>query len=616
MLRVFAFRPAKRKRPVPAPRGGAKYVLDGEPSSSQSHSIDYILEDNTIKRITPPKIGATQHMVGELQAEQAIIHFEDDRIPEPIDNIHTFQVQFPTPGVVNTVPTSDDDFLLLPRVTNCKITVSHRTVAVEVLGGSKNATSASKKNSLPEMRGKSCVIWATTDDINDYQRANPEFNVRNKRDLLMKYQPHGAQRWEIKGQKVSIVDYMNFDNAGLAAADTPEAKYEKMVEVMRKRAPDGKTYMPHFWQFNMDYNPEPEQLTASDWANRGQCYGNNAFIHLWLENGVWDEHSTIYFDFSWVLQKVMVKDIWFWKNKYSMKEKMIEDGSFLRDELDAYKDKQQLIYTVYNEGRIDGPDAKAAGDGSTPQEVTDNKYFLWNSFVTEGKMVQKLSVGMYATSADEEKGTELYGEVIDPAHPEYIDKDGIMTLHDRSQVNVGVDPAVIKPLVTDAANNEKGREEVKFKMGAILKDALGAIAGPAIKGFGGLIKSQLTEKLSSFTESQSNNILQRALGKAIKQGLAAVADDPNAYLDSDDDDDEVMLPPKKRRMMDDNTMGDDPKAYFMNHLEGVDDGSFKPPKKVTILDEKTGETLEVNVNSDDESEDETIPKEPGDQPAL
>ena len=378
------------------------YVNTGSSKQSKQkrdHFSEYILEDNAIKKVPRQAIGAVHSIRGEWRAISTIVHFQNDKTPEPVDNIHTFQIQFPTPGVVNWVPTSDSDYLVLPRVRDISFRVLHETVAVPVAGSAKR---------IPELRTKSMALWASTETIKDYQEANPNLTVLDIKDLQMKYQPKGLLHYRLKSQRISVNENQDAALAGIdAKADNDKQQYNKMVDVPFLR-PTATSTGTHLYSFNMDYEPTPNLVTPVTWDREtGQCYGDSFYIHMWLENGVWDPDSTIYFHVKWSLEKVTAKDMWYHENALETRKKLIASGAFLKQEIDALKEKEQIFYTV--------TDTKDTGAF---------KYFAWKSYIEEGRFVQYLNPGTKDDSSEKQKdmGEDyLHVSQIVTAHPEWAD---------------------------------------------------------------------------------------------------------------------------------------------------------------------------------------------------
>ena len=394
-LFISFLRPAKKRNnaePLYVNTGASRAV-----KVKRDHFSDYILEDNTLKKVPRIQMGAIQNIRGEWRSLDRIIHFQNDKIPEPIDNIHTFSIEFPTPGVTNWVPTSDDDYLVLPRIRDISFRVLHDTVAVIVPGTDTH---------VPEMRTKSVALWASTESVAHYQKANPELNVLDIRDLQMKYQPRGLLHYRLKGQRVSCVDNQDYKLAGLKGSEKASDIYDKIVALPEKRPAADSSGM-QVYTFNMDYEPTPQLVTPVNWDREtGQCFGNSMFIHMWLENGVWDPDSTIYFHVKWSLEKVTAKDMWYHDNAMDTRKKMIESGAFLKQEIDALKEKEQIFYTVL--------------DTHADQTSYEGKYFAWKSYIEEGRFVQHLNTGVLESTQQEDKTPGLHLNKVDDVHPEWV----------------------------------------------------------------------------------------------------------------------------------------------------------------------------------------------------
>lgn len=360
----------------------------------RDHFTDYILEDNALKKVPRHSIGSVQSIRGEWRAISSIIHFQNDKIPEPIDNIHTFQIQFPTPGVVNWVPTSDTDYLVLPRVRDFSFRVIHDTVAVPVPGSATR---------IPQLRTKSVALWASTESVKHYQEANPNLVVTDIKDLQMKYQPKGLLHYRLKSQRVSVNENQDYTLADIKDKVDSDAKiYNKMIDVVNKR-PAADSAGTHLFSFNMDYEPTPNLVTPITWDREtGQCYGDSCYVHMWLENGVWDPESTVYFHVKWSLEKVTAKDMWYHENALETRRKLIASGAFLKQEIDALKEKEQIFYTVTDE---------VAG--------APYKYFAWKSYIEEGRFVQHLNPGIKEDTTQEGED-DLHASKINPDHPEWL----------------------------------------------------------------------------------------------------------------------------------------------------------------------------------------------------
>lgn len=388
----FFLRPGSKRNLDPP-----MYVNTGANKQSKQkrdHFTEYILEDNALKKVPRHALGSIQTIRGEWRSISTIIHFQNDKIPEPLDNIHTFQIQFPTPGIVNWVPTSDTDYLVLPRVRDFSFRVIHDTVAVPVPG------SATK---IPELRTKSVALWASTESVKHYQEANPNFVVTDIKDLQMKYQPRGLLHYRLKSQRVSVNENQDYKLAGLDdKIDTDAQTYTKMISVPQKR-PAADSSGTHLFTFNMDYEPTPNLVTPITWDREtGQCYGDSCYVHMWLENGVWDAESTVYFEVKWSLEKVTAKDMWYHENALETRKKLIASGAFLKQEIDALKEKEQIFYTVTDQ----------VGDHAY-------KYFAWKSYIEEGRFVQHLNPGIKEDTT-QEGSDQLNLSTITAAHPEWV----------------------------------------------------------------------------------------------------------------------------------------------------------------------------------------------------
>ena len=381
------------------------YVNTGAAKVSRSqkdHFSDYILEDNALKKVPRHALGSVQSIRGEWRSLSPIIHFQNDKIPEPIDNIHTFQIQFPTPGVINWVPTSDNDYLVLPRIRDFSFRVIHDTVAVPIPGTTSKC---------PELRTKSMALWASTESVKDYQDANPNINVVDVKDLQMKYQPKGLLHYRLKGQRISVSDNQDTSLATVKTSDTPNVLYDQLIRLSKTRPKD--TSNTHTYTFNMDYEPTPNVVTPITWDREtGQCYGDSCYVHMWLENGVWDQDSVIYFHVKWSLEKVTAKDMWYYQNALETRKKLIASGAFLKQEIDALKEKQQIFYTVVDQA-----------PGTALTDTSKAKYFAWKSYIEEGRFVQHLNPGVLESSKDEDTTPGLHWSLLDPNHPDYVQRD-------------------------------------------------------------------------------------------------------------------------------------------------------------------------------------------------
>lgn len=453
-LIYFFLRPAKKRNnaePLYVNTGGSRGA-----KIKRDHFSEYILEDNTLKKVPRIQLGAIQNIRGEWRSLSRIIHFQNDKIPEPIDNIHTFSIEFPTPGVTNWVPTSDDDYLVLPRIRDISFRVLHDTVAVIVPGNDTH---------IPEMRTKSCALWASTEDVFHYQKANAYFNVLDVRDLQMKYQPRGLLHYRLKGQRVSCVDDQDLKLAGLKGTEKASDVYDKVVDLPNTRPKADSTGM-HVYTFNMDYEPTPQLVTPVNWDREtGQCFGNTMYIHLWLENGVWDPDSTIYFHVKWSLEKVTAKDMWYHDNAMETRKKLIASGAFLKQEIDALKEKEQIFYTVLDK------DKNATGIDT----ADETKYFAWKSYIEEGRFVQHLNTARLESTQGDDNTPGLQSTKYSVEHPEWVEQsaDGALPapmqleqptnptfpFAEDNNVREGVNP--IRKAVLEADDTDPGELEKK-----------------------------------------------------------------------------------------------------------------------------------------------------------
>ena len=359
-----------------------------------------------------------------------VIHFENDKIPEPIDNIHTFKIQFPTPGVTNWVPTSDDDYLVLPRIRDVSFRVIHDTVAVIV---------PANETHIPEMRTKSVALWASTESVADYQKANPTLNVVDIRDLQMKYQPRGLLHFRLKGQRVSTTDAQDYALAGIKGDEEATDVYDK-IACLHETRPKADSTGTHTYTFNMDYEPAPQLVTPVSWDREtGQCHSDSMYIHMWLENGVWDAESTVYFHVKWSLEKVTAKDMWYFQNAQETRKKLIDSGAFLKQEIDALKEKQQIFYTVLDNAK-------------------SSKFFGWKSYIEEGRFVQHLNPGLMIGT---QSWAGILSSTLNTAHPEWVAESSGAA----AQVNIDQNTMPHFPFKENSAANEG----TPVKRGAVLE---------------------------------------------------------------------------------------------------------------------------------------------------
>lgn len=359
----------------------------------QDHFRDYVLEDGNLKKVIQPKLGETHVTTGSIRPVGDIVHLKNDAFPEPIDNIHTFRIKLPCPGVVNFVPESDDDFLLFPRIKKVDVKVYHRTIAMGI---------PSTADKVGEIRPKNLGIWWSTDTLSEAMKLNPDFPVLDEEDLMIKYNPNGFRMFRNTCQKVSLMDDQDITALKITDNNLAQARDNlvKMGGVFNVRpARDGKGYAGvHLWDISHNYEPEPIFITTETWNKEtGQMHSDSCYMHVWLEEGVLDSNTTIWYSLTWSLEKVTAKEMWYYQNRMDQRKKLIEAGTYLNQQLKAYKEKQQLVYSV---------------------KGFDNEMcYLWKTYMTNGNFVPYLAPSIVSRDVSEIEREDISHKVVDKDKP-------------------------------------------------------------------------------------------------------------------------------------------------------------------------------------------------------
>lgn len=363
----------------------------------EDHFKEYILQDGKIKKVTaPPGIGQLNTTTGSFRPTGAIIHLKNDAFPEPIDNIHTFRIKLPCPNVVNFVPMSDDDYLILPRIKSTECRVIHKTTAMGLPGNEIICGS---------IRPKNVGVWFSTNPLSEKMRINPTFFCKDPEDIVIKYEPNGFRLFTNTCQKVSLMD--DQDMAALGVVDNTvanaRANLEKIGNVFNVRPSrttniGGTAAGVHIFHVSDNSSPEPEFLTDEVWnKDTGQLYSDSCFFHVWLAEGLIDENTTIWWSIDWTLEKVTGKELVYYQNREEQRAKLIESGAYIDEKIKEYKDKQQLVYTV--------------------KGYDDDMVYLWKSYLTNGNLVPYLAPGICARDKDELEVNNITHLTYDPNEP-------------------------------------------------------------------------------------------------------------------------------------------------------------------------------------------------------
>lgn len=359
----------------------------------QDHFREYVLEDGSLKKVSQPKLGETHVTTGSIRPVGDIIHLKNDAFPEPIDNIHTFQVKLPCPGVVNFVPENDDDYLLFPRIKKVDVRVYHKTVAMGI---------PSSADKVGQIRPKNLGVWWSTDTLSEAMKLNPDFPVLDEEDLMIKYNPNGLRMFRNSCQKVSLMDdqdlvALKVNNNTLAEARNNLVKMGGVFNVRPDRT--GKGYAGvHTWDVSHNFEPEPLFITTETWNKEtGQMHSDSCYMHVWLEEGVLDSNTTIWYTVHWSLEKVTAKEMWYYQNRQDQRKKLIEAGSYLNQQLKAYKEKQQLVYTV---------------------KGFDNEMcYLWKTYMTNGNFIPYLAPSIVSRDVSEIETEDVSHKTVDKDKP-------------------------------------------------------------------------------------------------------------------------------------------------------------------------------------------------------
>lgn len=357
----------------------------------QDHFREYVLEDGTLKKVIQPKLGETHVTTGSIRPSGDIIHLKNDAFPEPIDNIHTFRIKLPCPGVVNFVPENDDDYLLFPRIKKVDVRVYHKTTAMGIPGNSTR---------VGEIRPKNLGIWWSTDTLSESMKLNPEFPVLDEEDLLIKYNPNGLRMFRNTCQKVTLMDDQDLSALGVTTNTLADARsnLEKVGGVFNIRPRRNGYAGVHMWDISHNYVPDPLFITTETWNKEtGQMHSDSCYMHVWLEEGVLDSNTTIWYSLSWSLEKVTAKEMWYFQNRVEQRKKLIEAGSYLNEQLKAYKEKQQLVYSV--------------------KGVDDDMCYLWKTYITNGNVVPYLAPGIISRDVTEIEPEDISHKTVDKDKP-------------------------------------------------------------------------------------------------------------------------------------------------------------------------------------------------------
>lgn len=328
-----------------------------------------------MKKVTAPKLGEHHKTTGSIRPSGDVIHLKNDAFPEPIDNIHTFRIKLPCPGVVNFVPEHDDDYLLFPRIKGMDVRVYHKTTAMAIPGNSTR---------VGEIRPKNVGIWMSTDTLSEAMKLNPNFPVLDEEDLVIKYNPNGFRMFRNTCQKISLMDDQDMSALGVTTNTLEDARtnLEKIGGVFNVRPRRSNFAGMHLWDISNNYVPEPLFITTESWSkDTGQLHSDSCYLHLWLEEGVIDSNTTIWYTIDWSLEKVTAKEMWYYQNRVEQRQKLIDAGSYLNETLKAYREKQQLVYSV--------------------KGIDDDMCYLWKTYITNGNIVPYLAPGIVSRDVAE-----------------------------------------------------------------------------------------------------------------------------------------------------------------------------------------------------------------------
>lgn len=355
------------------------------------HFQQYVLEDGSVKKVIAPKLGETHRTTGSIRPSGDIIHLKNDAFPEPIDNIHTFRIKLPCPGVVNFVPEHDDDFLLFPRIKGVDVQVYHKTTAVAIPGSSTR---------VGEIRPKNLGVWMSTDTLSEAMKLNPDFPVVDEEDLVMKYNPNGFRMFRNTCQKVSLMDDQDVTALGITTNTLADARtnLEKVGGVFNVRPRRAGYAGVHVWDVSNNYVPDPLFITKETWNKEtGQLHSDSCYLHVWLEDGVLDANTTIWYTVNWALEKVTAKEMWYYQNRMEQRQKLIEAGSYLNEKLKAYREKQQMVYSV--------------------KGIDNDMCYLWKTYITNGNIVPYLAPGIISRDVTEVEPEDISHKTYDKTKP-------------------------------------------------------------------------------------------------------------------------------------------------------------------------------------------------------
>lgn len=384
----FSFRPPKRKALYPDADLG---IRSKKARTLAEHFKEYIYEDGGIKKVKTPRLGETHTTTGSIRPVTSIIHLKNDAFPEPVDNIHTFRIKFPVPGVVNFVPENDDDFLLFPRIKRWDVRVYHKTTAVAIPGSSSK---------VGEIRPKNLGIWLSTDTLSEKMKINPDFTVVDVEDLVMKYDPNGFRMFQNSCQKISLMDDQDLSalNVNTNTIDTARQNLEKIGGTFNIRPQRTGYAGVHIYDIGKELAPEPMMITTETWNKEtGQLHSDSCYLNVWLSEGVLDENTTIWYTITWSLEKVTAKEMWYYQNRIEQRQKLIASGSYLDEKLKDYKEKQQLVYSV--------------------KGIDNDMCYLWKTYLTNGNIVPYLAPGIISRDVSEMETSDIPHKTYDATKP-------------------------------------------------------------------------------------------------------------------------------------------------------------------------------------------------------
>lgn len=350
-----------------------------------------MLEEGGIKKVIQPKLGETHTTTGSIKPVSSIIHLKNDAFPEPIDNIHTFRIKFPVPGVVNFVPENDDDFLLFPRIKSWDVRVYHKSTAMGIPGSSSK---------VGEIRAKNLGIWLTTDTLSENMKMNPDFPVVDEEDLVMKYNPNGFRMFKNTCQKISFMDDQDLTALGVTdnTIESARSNLEKIGGMFNIRPPRTGYAGMHVYDVGKDFAPEPIMITSETWNKEtGQLHSDSCYLNVWLSEGVLDNQTSIWYSITWSLEKITAKEMWYYQNRIEQRQKLIASGSYLNEKLRDYREKQQLVYSV--------------------KGIDNDMCYLWKTYLTNGNIVPYLAPGIISRDVSEMEESDVPHKIYDAKKP-------------------------------------------------------------------------------------------------------------------------------------------------------------------------------------------------------